>query len=111
MRHSTDLDPTLVGHRVVAFLRRTYPSKTAMRVAADIRCSVGTIEKWIERESTPSGAMMLRLFLAYGPPFICAVVDNPPAWLDERQRATRRIELEAGIARQQAELAQLEARA
>ncbi len=107
MRISSAKLPTDVGDRVISFLRRMHPSKTAQAVAADTGCGVDAIEKWLERASVPNGRAMLRLFLAYGPPFICAVVDNPPAWLDERQRAVRRIELEAGIARQQAELAQL----
>ena len=107
MRQSSAFVPTDVGDRVVGFLRRLHPSKTAQSVAAETGCGVDAIEKWLERASVPNGRAMLRLFLAYGPAFLCAVVDNPPAWLDARQSAARQIELEASIARQRAELDQL----
>lgn len=107
MRQSSEFVPTDVGDRVVGFLRRLHPSKTAALVSADTGCSIDAIEKWLERASVPNGIAMIRLFLAYGPDFICAVVDDPPAWLDARRSAARQIELEAGIARQRAELAAL----
>lgn len=108
MRQSSEFVPTDVGDRVVGFLRRLHPAKTAALVAADTGCGVDAVEKWLERASVPNGRAMLRLFLAYGPEFICAVVDNPPAWLDARRGAARQVELESSIARQRAELAQLQ---
>lgn len=110
MGQSSEFVPTDVGARVTAFLRRRHPFKTAARVAGDTGCGVDAVEKWLERASTPSGAAMLRLFLAYGPDFICAVVDEPPAWLDARRVALRQAELETSIARQRDELAQLQGR-
>ena len=107
MRQSSAIQPTDVGNRVVGFLRRLHPNKTAVAVAADTGCGIDAVEKWLERASVPNGLAMIRLFLAYGPDFICAVVDNPPAWLDARQSAARQIELESSIARQRAELEQL----
>ena len=82
-------------------------ARRAAIVAAETGCGIDAVEKWLERASVPNGRAMLRLFLSYGPEFLCAVVDNPPAWLDDRRRAARQIELEASIARQRAELAQL----
>ena len=99
--------PTDFGDRVTGFLRRRYPSKTAQHVSADTGCSVDAVEKWLERASTPNGRAIVRLCLAYGPDFLVALIDDPPAWLDARRSAARQIELESSIARQRAELAAL----
>ena len=99
--------PKDFGWRVAAFLRHEHPHKTAHAVAAVTGCKVDAIEKWLEGVCAPNGTAVLRLFLAYGPEFICAVVDNPPAWLDPDRVEERQRALEASIAAQQAELAQL----
>ena len=107
MGKSSAIVPTDLGERVAAYLRRLYVSKTAHQVAADTGCTVDAIEKWLEGASAPNGRAMLRLFLAYGPEFICAVIDNPPAWLDAKRSVERQTQLMASIARQQAELARI----
>ncbi|GBD48144.1 hypothetical protein [Methylopila sp. Yamaguchi] len=88
----------LDGERVCAFLRAIYPEKTAANVAADTGVPARTVEKWLERLSSPSWPHGLRLVAAYGPEFLCAVMDTPPAWLTEAGRAAARAQLEAQIA-------------
>ncbi len=86
------------GERVCAFLRSIYPEKTAANVAADTGISARTIEKWLERLSAPSWPHGIKLFRAYGPEFMCAVMDNPPRFLTEAGRAQARARLDAKIA-------------
>lgn len=83
------------GERVCSFLRKTHPEKTAANVAADTGISVRTIEKWLERLSAPSWAHGVRLLATYGPEFMCAVMDAPPAWLDQAARKERRTRVTA----------------
>ena len=103
-------DRACASERILAFLHARYPVKMAENVAADIGVTAAAIRKLEERGSAPSLAVFGRMVNAYGPDFLAAVFGW--AWLDQQHRDARRIELEAGIARQQAELAQLaEARA
>ena len=92
------------GERVCGFLRAIYPEKTAANVAADTGIAARTVEKWLERLSAPSWAHGLRLAAAYGPEFLCAVMDAPPTWLTEAGRAASRARIEAKIAALSAQL-------
>ena len=107
MGQSSEIVPTDVGERVATFLRRLHPRGTAATVAAETGCGVDAGEKWLERASMPNGRAMLRLFLAYGPAFVLAVIDEAPAWLGEAASWERQRTLEAAIAAQAAELARM----
>lgn len=116
MRHSSekkptpvDVDATTVAERVVAFIKRKHPRKTAQCVAIDTKCSVDQVEKWIERASVPNGVAMLRLTAAYGPQFLAEVVPGF-AWLDEAALNERQRELELEIEARRAELFALSGR-
>lgn len=85
--------------RLVTFLRRRHPHKTAAAVAADTGIEAATVRKWLETGNiVPSGGAVFRLILAYGPEFLCAVTPTAPAWLqraaktEEQERAKRVIE-------------------
>lgn len=109
--------PKEVADRVASFLRRRYPSKTAIAVAADTGIEASAVAKWLERgDVAPSGAAILRLIFAYGPEFLCAITTKPPSWLERarahEQEAKAHGELEAALASftsQRATLAALDA--
>lgn len=87
--HHSVRSSTVVGERVVSFLRSLHPAKTADHVAADTGVSVNTVAKWLERSSVPGGLAILRLAAAYGPEFLVAVYPSAPAWLRETHRQHR----------------------
>lgn len=95
------------AERIIAFLRRLYPMKTAENVAADIGGSAETVQKMMDRGSTPNVVTYGRMILAYGPDFLVAVYPNAPKWLNDAHRAARLAALEAEQARIQAEIAEL----
>ncbi len=95
------------AERIIAFLRQRYPSKTAENVAADIGGSAETIQKMIDRYSAPSAWTYGRLVCAYGPAFLCAALESPPAWIVAAAHAERLAAVEAEYARITAELASL----
>lgn len=100
------LDQTIVGERVVAFLRRRYPQKTAELVAADCPgLPAGTVQKWLDRGSAPNASGYTRLWLAYGPDFLAAIAPDQTGWLDQAVRAQRAAELKTEIAALEAKLA------
>ena len=92
------------GGRVSAFLRRLYPCRTADQVAADTGIKSATVAKWLERESAPNGSAMLILIACYGPDFLGAVMERPPAWLVQQRRAAEVAQALADIARLKATL-------
>lgn len=92
------------AERIIEFLRKRYPAKTADNVAADLGCSPETVAKMIERVSTPSVLTFGRMIMAYGPAFLVAVYPSAPAWLDEANRRERQDALRAEQRRIQAQL-------
>ncbi len=70
------------------FLRQHFEGqKPHLRVAALTGVPEGTIRNamaW-NGPSELSGAHMLRLVAVFGPPFLAAVLDPPPAWVRERE--------------------------
>ena len=93
--------------RALAFLRNRHPIKTAEEVAAATGLPADTVKKWFDRDSAPSFAACFALIGAYGPDFVAAVMEHPPAWIDTAARAARREALARDIARLQAELNKL----
>lgn len=87
-----------VPERIVAFLRRAHPSKTAECVSAATGISPNTIGKWLDRGSAPSTWATFRLIAAYGPEFACAVMADPPDWLSASARAEEQQRLRSQIA-------------
>lgn len=88
-----DATARLMGH-----LRRTYPLKTAEAVAAATGWPVGTVRKWLDLTTSPSGPALLALVAAYGADFLGAAFECPPEWLDAGRRADRLARLRAEIA-------------
>ncbi|GJD92891.1 hypothetical protein [Methylobacterium iners] len=99
-----DAERTTVQERTTAFLRQVYPTKTAENVAADTGISANTIAKWLDRGSAPTSWAFLRLLTAYGPELACAVMTDPPAWLDRAAREEQARRLRCEIADLQARL-------
>lgn len=93
-----------VAERILDFLTKIYPTKTAECVAADTGIPSVTIAKWLERTSAPKTASFVKLFCAYGPGFLACVPKTPPAWLDAAARAHEQAALRAQIADLQAQL-------
>ncbi len=114
VRQLTEARQTTVGEReekaerIIGFLRRMYPTKTADNVAADIGGSAVTIQKMIDRRSTPNVVTYGRMLMAYGPAFLVAVYPNAPKWLDEAHRREQQAALRAEQQRIEAQLAALE---
>lgn len=79
--------------RVIAFLQRKYPSKTADHVAADTGIIADTVRKLLAGCSRPTWGNTLRLIKAYGPALLeAAFFDTPEEWVS---RASRDAELRA----------------
>ena len=92
---------TTVAERIVAFLRRTHPFKTAENVAAETNLKAETIQKILDRVSMPSGLVLLYLGLHYGAEFLCAAYGaDAPDWLTTAHH-------DAELARVDAEMAAL----
>lgn len=93
--------------RIVDFLQRRYPIKTAESVAAETGIPAGTVKKWLERKSHPSVAAFIDLVVVYGPALLAAAAGNPPEWLTQAARAERQAAIEAEQARLSDELERL----
>lgn len=107
MRKSGEIVPQVWGiqsPKLGEFWRGRYPQKTAVEVAAALGAPVRTVENWLDGAS----AMSLRWFLqgvgVWGPDFLAACFEAPPAWLDAAARAAQRERLESEIALMQARL-------
>lgn len=107
--HLSVAERTEKAERIIAFLRQRYPSKTADNVAADIGGSAETIQKMIDRCSTPSAITFGRMIITYGPSFLVAVYPASPKWLSDAAQRERLAELEATQASINAELTALRA--
>lgn len=95
--------------RVTSYLRKIYPIKAADNVSADTKLPIGTVSKWFSRENSPSGLAVIRLIGVYGPELLCAIMINPPDWLDEAKRDREREALRAQQAQIAKRLERLEA--
>ena len=107
-RRASQLTPasqTIVAERIIAFLRRLHPLKTADNVAVETGVPAGTVQKWLDRGSAPSAFAVFRLMGAYGPEFASAVFTSAPAWLDRAVREERAAQLKSEIAALEAQLA------
>jgi hypothetical protein len=94
--------------RVVDFLQRAHPLKTADHVSAGTGIPSGTVRKWLEGKSLPKSGALIALIGAYGPALLAvAFGEEPPEWLSKAARAERQAELEARLAQTSAELAQV----
>lgn len=96
-----------VGNRVIDFLRERHPRKTAENIEAETGIAAKTVAKWLEGVCLPGFPAVLTLTSAYGPEFLCAVMDNPPRWLSEAARLEKAAQVERQIAALQADLARL----
>lgn len=92
------------------FLRRLYPAKTALSVAADTGLPADSVKKWINGDVQPNGRAVFALIAAYGPEFISASLHHAPAWLDANVREAKTAALKSQIEQMQAELASIENR-
>lgn len=106
--HVSEDSRTTVAERIVAFLRETHPAKTAEHVAFEIGIGAPTVAKWLDRGSAPSGWAVFKLIRAYGPEFVCAVMPNPPAWVDAAKRAEEARRLRVQLRAIEARLARIE---
>ena len=86
-----------------AFWRGLYPVKTAQCIAAALHAPPRTVEKWLDGTSVISMRWYLRALIIWGPDFLLASFDEPPAWVDRAAALQERQRLEQ-------ELAQIETR-
>ena len=93
-----------VAARIAMFLRSVHPTKTADNVAADTGIPAKTVAKYLDRGSAPGALAFCRLMQAYGAPFACAAMENPPAWLNAAAREDDQRRLRAEIAALEAKL-------
>lgn len=100
VRHKSDAR----AERVIDFLHDLYPQKTAECVEADTGIKTATVRQWMARHSAPSFVATFRLIGAYGPEFICAVMENPPKGLKDLARSEKQQKLEARIEALKAQL-------
>lgn len=108
VRKFSQIDARTLAVRVCAFLRRIYPTKTAIYVEADTGVPSGTVRKWLEQGHCPSGPAYDAMTATYGVPFLCAVhPDEPDAWFHRVLRAERQAALEERAAAIEAQLADL----
>lgn len=96
------------AERIIGFLRQRYPTKPAENVAADLGCSADTVQKMMERCSTPNVMTFGRMILQYGPAFLAAVYPKAPKWLDEAHRREMQATLRAEQQRISDQLAALD---
>ncbi len=93
--------------RLMRFLRRRHPAKTAEAVSAAAGVPAETVRRWLREGAVwPSGEHMISLVAAYGPALLAAVAPPLP-WLDDAARAEERARLSresAALARRLAEL-------
>jgi hypothetical protein len=77
--------------RVVVFLTKQHPLKTAACVCAATKGRVAecTVRKWLERGSSPSFTACLALIGAYGASFLAVAMYAPPVWLDDAVQAEK----------------------
>lgn len=104
---SSEIEPKVFGQRIVNFLRRRHPAKTAYNVARDTGCTVAQVNKWLELASTPNGVAFTRLIFAYGPELLASIYDSAPRWLDGAVRADKQARLESRIAADRQQLERL----
>lgn len=97
------------AERAMAWLRARHPVKAPEEIesATHGMVSAATAKKWMGRQSAPSFVAAMALIAAYGPEFLHAVMDQPPAWLCAASRAERLAALEVERARIAREMASL----
>jgi len=92
------------GDGLAWFLRAAHPAKTAIHVAARTRLPADTVKKWLSGAALPNGRAVLVLACCYGPELLCAMLRNPPGWLDASARGAAQARIEARLAALQAQL-------
>lgn len=96
-----------LGERIVAFLRKRHPSKTAANVSAEAGLPTSTVAKWLEGAATPGLYAGLRLFDVYGPDLVAAAWPRQAGFLSTAARDAQREQIDAEIAALQAQRAKL----
>ena len=87
------------GDNLCSFLREAHPEKTSVNVQAATGISAKTVDNWLSGVAAPRAVHFVRLFLTYGPEFLCACLrDTAPAWLTEAGQASASAHLDAQIA-------------
>lgn len=95
------------AEKIVAYLRRRYPDKTAESVAADGVASIRTVRNWLDDVCAPSLAGYSRMISLYGPDFLLATLDHSPRWLVKAAHDEERARLEARRAEVERQIAEL----
>ena len=88
------------------FLRRLHPHDTAKAVAADLARSHHTVKNWLDGTAAPDAEAFGDMIGVYGAPFVCAVMDPPPAWASDAMARAELAELEELSARLRQKLKQ-----
>lgn len=99
-----DWSAQIDGDGLARFLQAAHPAKTAIHVAARTRLPSDTVKKWLLGAALPNSRAVLVLACCYGPELLCAMLRDPPGWLDAAARGAAQARIEARIAALQAQL-------
>ncbi|WP_420578807.1 hypothetical protein [Oceaniradius stylonematis] len=97
VRRSAPFDPD----SVVTFLRRAFPTATALNVQAETGIPAATVDNWLRGRAAPSAAHMGLLIDRFGPAILSAAYPGTERWLGGQVRRERiekaMAELEAAL--------------
>lgn len=99
-----DWSARIDGDGLARFLRAAHPAKTALHVAARTKLPADTVKKWLLGAALPNGRAVLVLACCYGPELLCAMLRDPPGWLDASARGAAQARIAARLAALQAQL-------
>lgn len=75
------------------FVRAQYPRSTAAHLASLIDVTVSTTEKWLSRQTRPSGDHLAALISVFGPEFLAVTVPATSEWATQRVKEERLAQL------------------
>ena len=95
--------------RAVNFIDRRYAGKAkpGAEFEAETGIAADNLRKWRDGATAPGWRHAIRMILIFGPEFLHATLDNPPAWLDAAARAEMAAKLRAEIDERERRLADL----
>lgn len=81
--------PPFDADSVVTFLRRSFPTATALNVHAESGIPAATVDNWLRGRAAPSAAHMGLLIDRFGPAILSAAYPGTERWLGGQVRRER----------------------
>ena len=91
---STDCRCTEGAADLVETLRAMFPGDTAARVAAELALDAALVQSWLDGRVAPSAQALVKMVFAFGPKFLAAIGNAPPAWVDVAHAAHELLDLD-----------------